>query len=186
MRPIKIVLTIFVLLFAFVLWLRWDTRTEYEVLDLDVASGIWISAPCEVTKFEMYLDGGSYGGVLRDSNNREVEFWFDGGSRAEEFTGPNFPRLIYLDAQKSGQDNAIPIPVGSKGEAEMISLLTTWVDKEILPKDQDRIYDIFFDYSIRVEERKRRLPDLSESQKRALSVLRVLRFLNGQRLELGY
>jgi len=184
--PKKIVLTFLILLFAFVFWLRWDTRTEYEVLYLDVASGVWISAPSEVTKFEMYLDGGSYGGSLIDSNNQEVDFWFDGGFRAEKFSGPKYPRLLYLGAQKSGKDSAVPIPVGSIGETEMISLLTNWVDKEISPTDQDRIYDIFFDYSIRAEERKRMLPDLSESQKRALSVLKVLRFLNGQRQDSGY
>jgi hypothetical protein len=94
------------------------------------------------------------------------------------------PRLAYINAEHPSDDGAVPLPLGSDAESELIAVFDEWVAIQIPDDSLDLWFDIYFDFSITVEERLSKLPALSKDQKRALAVAATSRRLKRQR-ELG-
>jgi hypothetical protein len=94
------------------------------------------------------------------------------------------PRLAYINAEHPSDDGAIPLPLGSDVESELIAVFDEWVSTQIPDDSLDLWFDIYFDFSIPAKERLSKLPALSKDQKRALSVAATSRRLKRQR-ELG-
>ncbi len=157
---------------------RANTSTvSYEKLGLE--------CPCEVVEWEKYLDGGSMGGLVRDSRGTELPVSWDW--RMDEFIGADLqkPHLAYINADYPSEDGATALPLGSEAERQLLDVLESWAATQVPPDKQDRWLSIYFDGSIARTDRTSQLPPLSDSQERALKVLKACRYLRLQR-ELGH
>ena len=175
------------LLASSVLWLRWGSTNSAEVVDLEYGNAVHLYTPCEVTEIDIYLDGGSFGGILVDSRGTEIPFCWDGAMRIVDSGGEykRVPRLAYLGAEHFRDEGAIPIPAGSRGEAKFIEVLRAWIDTEIVKSEQDRMLAAYFDYTAPSEERMNQ-NELTDVQRRALRTLQVVQALESQRMKLGF
>jgi hypothetical protein len=152
---------------------------------LKVYPELGLTCPCEVRRWEGYSDGGSRGGVIHDFYGRVLKIAWDGRMRIVGRDDLLRPRLAYIRAEHPSRDGAVPLPLGSAAESELITLFDEWVSTQIPPDSLDKWSGFYFDFSIPREERMSKLPELTEEQKRALSVAATSRYLRRQR-ELGY
>jgi hypothetical protein len=140
-----------------------------------------LTCPCEIQRWESYTDGGSMGGTIRDSKGRVLKICWDGRMRLDSSPGAQSPRLAYINAEYPTDAGAIPLPVGSDAETELIALFDGWSSTQIPADSLDRWLGIYFDASIPVEDRLSQLPGLTEKEERALYVAATSRRLKRQR-----
>lgn len=99
--------------------------------------------PCEVTSFDIYLDGGTLGGRIVDANGISWGFCLDGRmqinvrSAPGEESAPPKPRAFFFGAEHPDHLGARPIDVYGEEELRLLAALHSWVE-EVLPLDQFR------------------------------------------------
>ena len=94
--------------------------------------------PCEIVRLDLYADGGSLGGSLRDADGRKLEFCWDGRVRKFHFT-PHEHRLAYLGADYVEKSSAVPVLVGSPAESALVDVLTLAAEQSIPSADHDSL-----------------------------------------------
>ncbi|MBK8167856.1 MAG: hypothetical protein IPK64_18080 [bacterium] len=96
--------------------------------------------PCEVTSFDIYLDGGTLGGRIVDANGISWGFCLDGrmqvmSSAADEEHVPPKPRAFFLGAEHPDHLGARPLDIYGDEELSLLAALHSWVER-VLPLDQ--------------------------------------------------
>ncbi|MFO7654133.1 MAG: hypothetical protein R6X25_09960 [Candidatus Krumholzibacteriia bacterium] len=87
-----------------------------------------LQCPCTVAALVMYLDGGTIGGDIEDSNGRLVRFCLAApqinrpGAAAPEY------RRFYVGATHPDKAGAMPLDIGGSAEARLIGILREWLD----------------------------------------------------------
>lgn len=141
-----------------------------------------VKPPCTVESLDYYLDGGSRGGVLKDKRGAEYAFLLDGQARdrAEGESATRGARMLYFGTSDS---DAIPLPVGSQGEAELVNILQRWVDSRLWPSHQEYYLSVYLDKSH--PEYLQLRSSLDEDELRALMVYGMVKFVRNQRARYG-
>ena len=136
-----------------------------------------VEPPCTVESLEYYLCGGQ-GGVLKDKHGTEYEFLLDGQprDRAEGESATKGPRMLYFGTTDS---DAIPLPVGSQAEGELVDILQRWVDSRLWPSRQEYYLSVYLDKSD--PEHLPLRSSLDEDELRALMIYRMMKFVRDQR-----
>ena len=98
--------------------------------------------PCEVTSFDIYLDGGTLGDRIVDANGISWGFCLDGRMQVMSFTPgeeyvPPKPRAFFLGAEHPDRLGARPLDVYGEEELRLLASLDSWVEK-VLPLAQFR------------------------------------------------
>ena len=94
----------------------------------------FLQCPCEVTFFDMYLDGGTLGGKLKDSTGKVLKFCRDGRMRIHCIDGKKQevePWKFYIGATHPTDEGAIALEIGGEDEAHLIALLRSWIKTAI-------------------------------------------------------
>lgn len=142
--------------------------------------------PYSIERLDMYLDGGSYGGVIRDARGNQLLFAWDGREPIPPHgPPPEGPRLSYLGAAYPARPEAKPLGVGTPREQALVFVLRSFADSQI-PQSQDSLYALCFKYTDPSESRRQFLVSLLPKQQIAFDALWIARYLERQALPGGF
>jgi hypothetical protein len=96
-----------------------------------------LECPCHVKSFDMYLDGGTLGGVIEDAKSNILGFCLDRRLHVIKFDANEKPPSnkfshFFIGAEHPTLEGARPLEVDGDEERLLMSILSAWIES-VLP-----------------------------------------------------
>ena len=167
----------------------WSSETELQdpaAQSASVQEIFGLKPPYSIERLAMYSDGGSYGGLIRDVEGKELLFAWDGRMRGGPQALPEDAlHLCYIGSDYPGGAGSSPLGIGTPEERALVFVLRSFANAQLTRARQDSLYAIRFDYTRSWESRRPLLGSLTAKQMMALDGLWIARYLERQALPGG-
>ena len=147
-----------------------------------------LECPCRVMGLDMFLDGGTLGGVLEDAEGSILKFCLDGRMIIVEYDSEGKPLPIppthyFIGADHPAREGARPLDVDGEEERLLTRILREWIESVLPAKKYEEVFRKF-DSCTNAEQQERLClnNNLSEEQLRAL---RINKMILNREVELG-